>query len=326
MFRQSNTPFIDRKRGCDEAKLWNMVNGLLRSVRDDRTDSEISQPVARWQGNVLMKVLQVDSKKRRLLHQVTRFSLIALTTASLSACQTASLSDSSTGDLSTASLGEVSIKETAEIGKRWRADKRDVHLGRQYAARLKALGQTKDQLQVLDELSKLHPDDATLQTLYGKELIMAGQNARGQAVLARVVKAGKADWKAYSALGSALDQQGKHSEARGYYESALNSRPGEISIINNMAMSHLLEGNLSKAEEMFKKLDAMPASSKQPRIRQNLALSVGLQGRFDEARDIASRDLPPEAVEANLAFLKKMLAQSNTWQKLQTGKAQPTSG
>ena len=98
---------------------------------------------------------------------------------------------------------------------------------------------------------------------------------------------GKADWKTYSALGSALDQQGQHAKARGYYKSALQARPGEMSIMNNMAMSYLLSGDLTKSEQLFKELDAMPSSSSEPRIRQNLALSVGLQGRFDEARDIA---------------------------------------
>jgi Flp pilus assembly protein TadD len=51
-------------------------------------------------------------------------------------------------------------------------------------------------------------------------------------------------------------------------------------------------------------------------VRQNLALVVGLQGRFDEARQIASADLPPDQVEANMAYLQKMLAQPNTWQQL----------
>jgi Flp pilus assembly protein TadD len=44
-------------------------------------------------------------------------------------------------------------------------------------------------------------------------------------------------------------------------------------------------------------------------VRQNLALAVGLQGRFEEARDIASRDLPPDTVEANLTYLRSMLSQ-----------------
>ena len=263
---------------------------------------------------------------RRHLRLVARFSLIALVAVSMAACKTTSLSSNSSSDVSTASLGQASIKETAEAGKRWKADKKNKRLGLQYAGRLKTLGQTNDQLKVLGELAGLHPDDSQLQVKYGKELIVAGQSARGQAVLQKVADAGKADWKTYSALGSALDQQGKHAKARGYYQAALKSRPGEVSILNNMAMSHLLGGDLAKSESIFKQLDAMPSSTSEPRIRQNLALSVGLQGRFDEARSIASRDLPPEAVEANLAYLKKMLAQPNTWQKLTPGTAKPTAG
>ena len=52
------------------------------------------------------------------------------------------------------------------------------------------------------------------------------------------------------------------------------------------------------------------------RLRQNLALVVGLQGRFDEAKQIASKDLPPVQVEANMTFLRTMLAQPDSWQQL----------
>jgi Flp pilus assembly protein TadD len=276
-----------------------------------------------------MTVITRSKSDRRPWLVMVRAGFIAATALSLGACQTTGsslLSSKPQQDLTTASLGNVSIKETAAAGKRWKADKKNVNAGLDYAARLKALGQTSDQMQVLDELTKLNPQNTELQVMYGKELILAGQSRRGQHILEQVVKSGKADWKTYSALGSALDQQGKHAQARGYYEAALKSRPGEISILNNMAMSYMLDGDLVKAEQLFKQLDAMPNSGQHPRIRQNLALTVGLQGRFDEARDIASRDLPPDKVEANLVFLKTMLAQQNTWQKLQSGGAQPTSG
>jgi Flp pilus assembly protein TadD len=65
----------------------------------------------------------------------------------------------------------------------------------------------------------------------------------------------------------------------------------------------------------------VPAGKTEPRIRQNLALVVGLQGRFDEARQIASQDLPADQVEANMAYLQKMLSQPNTWQQLQQNSA-----
>ena len=52
------------------------------------------------------------------------------------------------------------------------------------------------------------------------------------------------------------------------------------------------------------------------RVRQNLALAVGLQGRFDEASRIASEDLPPDQAQANVAYLRAMLSQPNTWKQL----------
>ena len=71
------------------------------------------------------------------------------------------------------------------------------------------------------------------------------------------------------------------------------------------------------AEKTLRLAIAGKGAEKLPRIRQNLALVVGLQGRFDEARKIASQDLPPDQVDANLAYLQQMLSQPNTWAQLQ---------
>jgi hypothetical protein len=40
-------------------------------------------------------------------------------------------------------------------------------------------------------------------------------------------------------------------------------------------------------------------------VRQNLALAVGLQGRFAEAESIARADLPPDEAAANVAYLSR---------------------
>ena len=48
-----------------------------------------------------------------------------------------------------------------------------------------------------------------------------------------------------------------------------------------------------------------------PQVRQNLALVVGLQGRFEEAETIARADLPPAEAAANVAYLRQMLAQQS---------------
>jgi Flp pilus assembly protein TadD len=117
-------------------------------------------------------------------------------------------------------------------------------------------------------------------------------------------------------MGSVLDQQSKYGEARDHYQRALNASPGNVVVLNNLGMSYALEGNLKQAEATLREAAALPEGKNESRLRQNLALVVGLQGRFDEAREIASADLPPDQVEANMAYLQKMLAQPNTWQQL----------
>jgi Flp pilus assembly protein TadD len=52
------------------------------------------------------------------------------------------------------------------------------------------------------------------------------------------------------------------------------------------------------------------------RVRQNLALVIGLQGRFDEAQRIARDELSPEQADANMAYMRAMLSQQNAWSQL----------
>ena len=55
----------------------------------------------------------------------------------------------------------------------------------------------------------------------------------------------------------------------------------------------------------------MPAPGADARVRQNLALVVGLQGRFAEAETIVKADLPPDEAAANVAYLKQMLSRKD---------------
>ncbi len=185
-----------------------------------------------------------------------------------------------------------------------------------YVRQLQALEQNSEQLLVLEQLIKFHPSNTKLLVFYGKRLISNGQSKEAVKILKQAEVRGERDWRLYSALGSALDQTGKHQEARQYYQRALKVNPTEVKIQNNIAMSYTLEGKFSNAEKILRKANNTPKGRALPRIRQNLALVVGLQGRFNEARQIASRDLPKEQVEANMAYLQKMLSRNNTWNKL----------
>ena len=64
--------------------------------------------------------------------------------------------------------------------------------------------------------------------------------------------------------------------------------------------------DLPKAESALRR--AYNGNAGDARIRQNLALVVGLQGRFVEAESIVRADLPAEEAAANVAYLKEMLS------------------
>ena len=101
---------------------------------------------------------------------------------------------------------------------------------------------------------------------------------------------------------------------RGFYRRALEIKPNDPSILSNLGMSYVLEGDLRTAETYMRSAAEQPAADS--RVRQNLALVVGLQGRFEEAEQIASHELSPEQAKANVAYLRQMLAQQNAWSQL----------
>ena len=232
-----------------------------------------------------------------------------------------SLATSSTTPAGAAGLsdGEApagSYIKTRELAQGWAAHPGDEKIGMAYADNLLKLGQQGTQIEVLKAVSLAHTNDAALQSRIGKLFLSANRPGEAATVLERAVATNQADWKTYSALGSAYDQQGQYDLARAQYNKALAMRPGALSVQNNLGMSYALQGKLPEAEKILRAAMAQPNSTAFPMVRQNLSLVVGLQGRLDEAKQIASADLPPDQVEANMAYLQQMLAKPNTWAQL----------
>ena len=239
---------------------------------------------------------------------------------SLAACQskTASLE---ADPMSTASVatGGPSFKKTEELGKQWKANPANVGVAIAYSESLGQLGQRPVQIEVLRTAAGQTAGDAKAQAVLGRAMLAAGDVPGANDALGRAVELNPRDPQALSALGATLDQQTRHVEAREKYQAALAIAPDDVGIMNNLAMSYALQGKLPEAEQTLRKALAHPNSKSLPRVRQNLALVVGLQGRFDEAKQIASQDLPPDQVQANMAYLQQMLQKQNTWAQLKDG-------
>jgi Flp pilus assembly protein TadD len=201
-------------------------------------------------------------------------------------------------------------RRVAELaGERYRANPKDANAALTYGQALRATGQRSQAVAVLEQATIANPGNKPLLAAYGRALADNGDFQTAFDVLSRAHTPDNPDWRILSAQGAALDQLGRHDEARGYYTSALRIVPGEPSVLSNLGLSYMLSKDLPKAEETLRQ--AYAGSKADTRIRQNLALVIGLQGRFAEAEDIVKADLPPEEAAANVAYLKQMLSHSD---------------
>lgn len=242
--------------------------------------------------------------------------VVAVSAVALTACEKKSAGLGDSDGLSTGSTNPASMIETAKLGEAYQADPSNPAKALAYANALGGIGQVDKQLQIMKQLHSSNPGDAKIAAIYGKKLVGTGQGTAAIPVLQSAAADPKADWRIYSALGTAFDQAGQFEDARSEYEKALAKSPGETSVLNNMGMSYILQGDPKNAEAVLRKASLSPKSKNEPRIRQNLALAVGLQGRYDEAREIASKDLPADQIEANMEYLQSMMSKSNTWKQL----------
>ena len=89
--------------------------------------------------------------------------------------------------------------------------------------------------------------------------------------------------------------------------------PEEPSVLSNLGLSYVLSKDLAKAEEVLRR--AHGRADADPRVRQNLALVVGLRGHLDEAETIIKADRPAAEAAANVAYLRQMLSRKESARK-----------
>jgi Flp pilus assembly protein TadD len=194
-------------------------------------------------------------------------------------------------------------------GERYRANPKDAPVALAYGQALRATGQRAQAAAVLEQATIAHPGNKELLAAYGRALADNGNSQAAFDVLSRAHSPANPDWRILSVQGTTLDKMGKHEEARRYYESALKIVPDEPSVLSNLGLSYMLTRELQQSEQTLRRAHANPRAD--GRVRQNLALVVGLQGRFAEAETIAKGDLPADEAAANVAYLREMLSRKD---------------
>jgi Flp pilus assembly protein TadD len=239
-------------------------------------------------------------------------AVTAILAASLGGCQTMSDVTGALTQKSSAAAPAIpdDPRRAVEVyGDRYRANPKNAEAALAYGQALRASGQRAQAAAVLEQATIAHPGNKALLAAYGRALADNGNSQAAFDVLSRAHSPDNPDWRILSVQGTVLDKQGKHDEARRYYASALKIAPEEPSVLSNLGLSYMLTRELPDAEKTLRRAYGNPRAD--VRVRQNLALVVGLQGRFAEAETIAKGDLPSEEAAANVAYLREMLSRKD---------------
>jgi Flp pilus assembly protein TadD len=196
-------------------------------------------------------------------------------------------------------------KATEWWGRKYAENTRDLVPALNYARNLKAMGEKERALAVLQQAAIFHGESRELASEYGRLALDMDQINVANRLLAMADDPIHPDWRVVSARGTVLAKQGKYGDAIPFYERALTLAHDQPSLLSNLALARAMNGEPGKAEQLLRQASASdPGSLK---IRQNLALVLGLQGKYDEAKQIASVDMPADKVEANNEYLRRVV-------------------
>ena len=264
-------------------------------------------------------------KPARAAHLLATAAVAALLALSVAGCKTTG--DDVTGSLvsSNAPRSDADWRHQVDVwGARYRDHRDDPDIAMNYARALRATGQNAQAVAVLEQVTIRNPHNLPLLGEYGRALAAAGDYNQALDVLSHAHTPDQPDWRILNAQGAVLDQLGRHTEAQQHYNAALKIMPNDSSVLSNLGLSYALTKDLRRAEATLRQAMGRPDAT--PKVRENLALVVGLEGRFAEAEQIASAELPPDQAAANVKYLREMLAKRNDWSRKGAEPYVPPSG
>ena len=215
----------------------------------------------------------------------------------------------------------AAIQHTQKWAKHWEKDTSNVEAALSYSAALSSIGSQAQAVSVLRQTSIKNPQNQKILIAYSKQLVAVGQLEQARKVLHKAIGVGPATSQLHSTMGTILDRMGRHTQAQEYYGYALKAAPNNIAVVNNLGMSHALAGKPHEAEKILRAALPKAEGKSAGQMRQNLALVLGLQGKFNQAEEVLSKELPPHLVEQNMSFIRNMISQPNRWKQIQQSDA-----
>lgn len=170
---------------------------------------------------------------------------------------------------------------------------------------LRAIGSHERIAEIASAAIPVHPTEHELLLELGRSFMAQDRFTDAAQAFARSADISPpTDAAPLAALGLAFDRLEDHTQAQEAYELALEREPNRVSTLSNYGLSLALTGQIAAAETALRR--AVEAPGADGRVRQNLALVLGLQGRFDEMVSV-DPNAPIRTVEANQTALREMM-------------------
>jgi tetratricopeptide (TPR) repeat protein len=163
--------------------------------------------------------------------------------------------------------------------------------------------QAQTSTQADDEFEKGKDRPPTAQTLHALARLCAtdGQDGRCEQVLRQILTKYPTFMPAYVDLAELQVRQRRLDDAIGTLDAASKISAHDPVVLNDQGMCWLIKGEYDKAFEYFSKASALQPNN--ARYRGNMALALGMLGRYDEAFSLYEQVLSPADAHANLAVL-----------------------
>jgi len=181
-------------------------------------------------------------------------------------------------------------------------DPRDAAAGVGLAQALRTLGRYEEAASAAQAALVIEPNNMDALLEVARAQLERGQGFYAIEALTKAMQLAPKDWRPVSLMAIAYEQTQRDTEALASHRAALTLAPNEPGALANLAMYQAGHGDLAGAETLLRRAAAQPTATAQ--VRQNLAMVLGLNGRFDEAESLVRRDLPPEQANSNLALLR----------------------
>ncbi len=172
-----------------------------------------------------------------------------------------------------------------------------------YVRNLRYAGQPREAIKTLKEGIKKHGEKAVMLLELGKCQLAASFINDAAETFARVRDMTPDNWDVHSATGIVHDRLGDFEKAQAAYRKSLSLSPGNVAVLNNLALSLTQSGRLDEGIGVLEKVVNSENSTAQD--RQNQSVLYALRADFERAERLARQDLPPDAVKENMATYRR---------------------